>query len=57
MTLKGQDDQFPPPRMSARSAFGKQTFAGTRGNEEDAPKAVARRKPANLSGSDPKAVV
>ena len=37
MTSVGQDDQFPPPRLSARSAFGKQTFAGTRGNEEDAP--------------------
>ena len=37
MSQEGQDDQFPPPKLSARSAFGKQTFAGASGNDEDAP--------------------
>jgi hypothetical protein len=33
----GHEKRFPPPRLSARSAFTKQTFAGTCANEEDVP--------------------
>jgi hypothetical protein len=29
--------QFPPPRLSSRSALSEKTFAGICGNEEDAP--------------------
>ena len=36
--LWGHEDAFPPPRLSARSAIRMQAFAGTCGNEEDAPK-------------------
>ncbi|MGA7862683.1 MAG: hypothetical protein WCA23_01585, partial [Stellaceae bacterium] len=34
---RGQQHQFPPPEASARYRFGQRTFAGTRGNERDAP--------------------
>jgi hypothetical protein len=34
----GHEDRFPLSRLSARCGFSKKTFAGTRGNEEDAPK-------------------
>jgi hypothetical protein len=33
----GHFERFPPPRLSGRSAFCEETFAGTCGNEEDAP--------------------
>jgi hypothetical protein len=33
----GHEAQFPPPEASARYRFGEGTFAGTRGNERDAP--------------------
>jgi len=36
----GQEDVFPRSRLSARYAFIKQTFAGTSGNEQDAPEAA-----------------
>jgi hypothetical protein len=36
----GHEGQFPAPEPSARYRFGQETFAGTRGNERDAPKAV-----------------
>ena len=36
----GHEAQFPPPEPSARYRFGQATFAGTRGNERDALKAV-----------------
>src|SRR5215469_394055 len=38
----GASGRVPPPRLSARSAFRKQTFAGTCGNEEDAPTPAVR---------------
>jgi len=47
----GQDDQFPPPRLSIRFASGKQTFAGTRGNEEDASIAARRRTSLNRANA------
>ena len=39
MAEKGHFERFPPPRLSGLSAFCEETFAGTCGNEEDAPKA------------------
>jgi hypothetical protein len=33
----GHEDVFPPPRLSGRCRFSQGTFAGTRGNGEDAP--------------------
>jgi hypothetical protein len=32
-----QNDQFPPPNLSAGCGFSKQTLAGARGNDEVAP--------------------
>jgi hypothetical protein len=37
MAEKGHEDAFPPPRLSGRCRFSHGTFAGTRGNGEDAP--------------------
>jgi hypothetical protein len=37
MTAQGHFERFPPPRLSGHSAFCEETFAGTCGNEEDAP--------------------
>jgi hypothetical protein len=37
MAGKGREDAFPPTTLSNRSRLGKPTFAGTRGNEQDAP--------------------
>jgi hypothetical protein len=39
MSLKGHEDAFPSPGLSARCRFSQRTFAGTRGNGRDAPKA------------------
>jgi len=36
-SLKGHQDAFPRPRLSARCRFGQETFVGTRGNARDAP--------------------
>jgi hypothetical protein len=33
----GNEDAFSPTTLSNRSRLGKPTFAGTRGNEQDAP--------------------
>jgi hypothetical protein len=41
-SVMGQNDQFPSHKLSAGRGCSKQTFAGTRGKEEDAPKAVKR---------------
>jgi hypothetical protein len=35
--LWGHEDAFPPTTPSNRSRLGKPTFAGMRGNEQDAP--------------------
>jgi hypothetical protein len=51
----GQEDQFPPPGLSACYVIREKTFAGTHGNGRDAPKAAIRMnvfKPAEL---DPQA--
>jgi hypothetical protein len=40
MTNLGQEDQFVPPKLSARSVIRKQTVAATRGDGRDAPKAA-----------------
>jgi hypothetical protein len=45
MTAKGHKERFPPSRLSAGCGFSKKTFAGTRGNEEDAPIAVTPIEP------------
>src|SRR4029077_15513272 len=39
MAAKGHEDAFLRPRLSARCRFSQGTFAGTRGNGRDAPKA------------------
>src|SRR5580693_1277618 len=36
-SLKGHEDAFPRPRLSARCWFSQGTFAGTWGNGRDAP--------------------
>jgi hypothetical protein len=33
----GHEGQFAPPRLSGRSVFSKETFAGKCGDEKDAP--------------------
>jgi hypothetical protein len=38
MTASGHEDQFLPPKLSARCVIRKQTIAATRGNGRDAPK-------------------
>jgi hypothetical protein len=40
MTQMGHEEQYPPPRLSARSASSKETFTGRQRNGEDAPKAA-----------------
>jgi len=37
MTAMGDEDAFPPPRLSGRCRFSQGTFAGTRRNGRDAP--------------------
>jgi hypothetical protein len=37
MTLLGHEERLPPLSLSDRSGFREGTFAGTRGNDEDAP--------------------
>jgi hypothetical protein len=37
MAPLGHEDLFAPPRLSAGYRLGKPTFAGTQGNERDAP--------------------
>jgi hypothetical protein len=39
----GHQELLPPSRVSGRCGFGEGTFAGTRGNEEDAPIPAVRR--------------
>jgi hypothetical protein len=39
----GQEDQFPPPRLSACYVIREKTFAGTHGNGRDAPITDVRR--------------
>jgi hypothetical protein len=38
----GHEDAFPPTTLGNRSRLGKPTFAGTRGNEQDAPIAALK---------------
>jgi len=35
--VMGHEGQFPPPRLSGRSVFSEETFAGRYGDEKDAP--------------------
>jgi hypothetical protein len=42
MAAMGHEPQFPPPEPSGRNRFGQGTFAGTRGNERDAPQTDLR---------------
>jgi hypothetical protein len=50
MTQKGQKGQFAPPRLSGRSTFSEETFAGRCGNEKDAPAPVIPVKAIKPSG-------
>jgi hypothetical protein len=43
MAEKGHQDAFLPPRLSARYRFSQETFAGTRGNGRNAPRAAILR--------------
>jgi hypothetical protein len=45
MAAKGHEELFPPLSLSDRSGLRKGTFAGTRGNDEDAPIPVVRPEP------------
>jgi len=47
----GHEDAFPTTTLSIRSRLGKPTFAGTRGNEQDAPTTVIRRVQKDRLGS------
>jgi hypothetical protein len=44
MAALGHEDQFLPPKLSARSVIRKQTVAATRGNGRDAPEAAILRQ-------------
>jgi hypothetical protein len=50
----GHEEQFPPPRLSARYVIRKQTVAATRGNGRDAPIRVIREAAIELARSTPK---
>jgi hypothetical protein len=52
-SLLRQEDQFVPPKLSARSAIRKQTVAATRGNGRDAPKAVISRGRSHVAAGFP----
>jgi hypothetical protein len=40
MTAKGDEERFPPTRLSGRCGFRKETIAGTRSNGSLAPETV-----------------
>jgi hypothetical protein len=54
MAVSGHEEWFPPANLSAGYRFRKQTIAGTRGNDEDAPKPVIGRdlRTLRMSGLD-----
>ena len=41
MAAEGHEERFPSLSLSDRCGFAEETFAGTRGTDEDAPKAAA----------------
>jgi hypothetical protein len=47
----GHDERFPPSSLSTGCGFSKETFAGTRANEKDAPLATFRRAGGQLLSS------
>ena len=53
MTGMGHEDEFLPPKLSARSLIGKQTVAATRGNGRDAPIHAIREAPIQPLECDP----
>jgi hypothetical protein len=54
VAASGHEDAFPPTKLSNRSRLGKPTFAGTRGNEQDAPIPAARLTTIDREQVDPK---
>jgi hypothetical protein len=54
MAASGDEYQFPPPNLSARCGFSKQTFAGMGGKEEDAPIADLYATTSRVPRPDPK---
>src|SRR5580704_7387881 len=50
-SAQGHEDAFPPPRLSGRCRFSQGTFAGTRGNGEDAPIPAVPRTDSESRGS------
>jgi hypothetical protein len=54
MAEVGQEDQFPPPRLSACYVIREKTFAGTHGDGRDAPITVIPETTIEPSSSAPK---
>jgi hypothetical protein len=54
VAAKGHEDQFLPPKLSARSVIRKQTVAATRGNGRDAPIPDLRAINSGTGRCDPK---
>jgi hypothetical protein len=52
MAALGHQERLPPPRLSGRCGFGEGTFAGTRGNGEDAPIPAVREAAIEAAGFD-----
>ena len=51
----GHENAFPPTTLSNRFRLAKPTFAGTRGNEQDAPLPDTRQPRPALSGDQTRA--
>jgi hypothetical protein len=51
MSLMGQEERFPPTRLSAGCGFRKETIAGMRRNGRDAPTAAIRQAVGNQPNS------
>ena len=49
----GQEERFPPTRLSAGCGFRKETIAGTHGNGQDAPNFSRSRDRDGTTGVDP----
>jgi hypothetical protein len=47
----GHEEAFPPSRLSVRFRFSQATFAGTRGNGQDAPIPAGREAEIERQGS------
>src|SRR5215469_14357836 len=50
----GHEERLPPSRLSGRCRFAQETFAGTHGNGQDAPKAAIWTRGIGLAAVNPK---